>query len=152
MSNSFWLYGLCPLSMTFSRQEHWSELPWPLPGDLPNPGIKPTFLISPALAGTFYTTSWWAAVYGVAQSPTQLKWLSSSSSVTWEAQLTWYWPINDHKPPSGCSKALRMKDHKIINLMGLLGNFEANSVPNYDLESLLISDISVKQKHHKNNF
>ena len=31
-----------PLSMGFSRQEHWSGLPYPSPGDLPNPGIKPT--------------------------------------------------------------------------------------------------------------
>ena len=30
-----------PLSMGFSRQEYWSELPFPSPGDLPNPGIKP---------------------------------------------------------------------------------------------------------------
>ena len=35
-----------PLSMGFSRQEYWSGLPWPSPGDLPNPGIKPG---SPAL-------------------------------------------------------------------------------------------------------
>ena len=35
-----------PLSMGFSRQEYWSELPWPPPGDLPNPGIEPR---SPAL-------------------------------------------------------------------------------------------------------
>ena len=32
-----------PLSMGFSRQEHWSGLPGPPPGDLPNPGIKPKF-------------------------------------------------------------------------------------------------------------
>ena len=38
-----------PLSMGFSRQEHWSGLPFPFPGDLPNPGIKPTFLVSLAL-------------------------------------------------------------------------------------------------------
>ena len=30
-----------PLSMGFSRQEHWSGLPFPSPGDLPDPGIKP---------------------------------------------------------------------------------------------------------------
>ena len=30
-----------PLSMEFSRQEYWSELPVPSPGDLPNPGIEP---------------------------------------------------------------------------------------------------------------
>ena len=32
-----------PLSMRFSRQEYWSGLPFPSPGDLPNPGIKPGF-------------------------------------------------------------------------------------------------------------
>ena len=42
-----------PLSMGFSRQEYWSGLPFPSPGDLPNPGIEPT---SPALAGGFFTT------------------------------------------------------------------------------------------------
>ena len=46
-----------PLSMEFSRQEYWSGLPCPLLGDLPNPGIKPTSLMSPALAGGFFTTS-----------------------------------------------------------------------------------------------
>ena len=46
-----------PLSMGFSRQEYWSGLPCPLPGNLPSPGIKPTSLISPALAGGFFTTS-----------------------------------------------------------------------------------------------
>ncbi|XDA75933.1 hypothetical protein R6Z07F_006097 [Ovis aries] len=38
--------------MGFPRQEYWSELPFPSPGDLPDPGIEPTF---PALAGEFFT-------------------------------------------------------------------------------------------------
>ena len=42
-----------PLSVGFSRQEHWSGLPFPSPGDLLDPGIK---LMSPALAGRFFTT------------------------------------------------------------------------------------------------
>ena len=42
-----------PLSVGFLRQEHWSGLPFPPPGDLPNPGIKP---LSPALAGRFFST------------------------------------------------------------------------------------------------
>ena len=42
-----------PLSMWFFRQQHWSGLPFPTPGDLPNTGIEPT---SPALAGRFFTT------------------------------------------------------------------------------------------------
>ena len=44
-----------PLSMGFSRQEYWSGLPCPLPGDLPDSGIKPASLESPALAGGFST-------------------------------------------------------------------------------------------------
>ena len=46
-----------PLSMGFSRQEYWSGLPCPPPGDLPNPGIEPASLMSPALAGRFLSTS-----------------------------------------------------------------------------------------------
>ena len=44
-----------PLSMLFLRQEYW--LPLPFPGDLPDLGIKPLSLMSPALAGEFFTTS-----------------------------------------------------------------------------------------------
>ena len=46
-----------PLSMGFSRQECWGGLPRPPPGDLLAPGIKPTSLMSPAVAGRFFTTS-----------------------------------------------------------------------------------------------
>ena len=42
-----------PLSMRFSRQEYWSGLPFPSPGDLPNPGIKPR---SPALQADSFPT------------------------------------------------------------------------------------------------
>ena len=44
-------------SVEFSRQEYWSGLPFPSPGDLPAPGIKSESLMSPALAGGFFTTS-----------------------------------------------------------------------------------------------
>ena len=43
------------LSIGFSRQKYWSELPIPTPGDLPSPGIKPTSLTCPALARRFFT-------------------------------------------------------------------------------------------------
>ena len=46
-----------PLSMGFSRQEYWSGLPFPSPGDLSNPGIKPESLMSPALVGGFFIAS-----------------------------------------------------------------------------------------------
>ena len=44
-----------PLSMGFYRQECWNGLPCPPPGDLPNSRIKPSSLVSPALAGGFFT-------------------------------------------------------------------------------------------------
>ena len=44
-----------PLSMEFSRQEYWSWLPFPSPGDLPDREIEPASLMSPALAGEFFT-------------------------------------------------------------------------------------------------
>ena len=46
-----------PLSMGFSRQGHWSGWPCPSPEDLPDPGIEPMSLKSPALAGGCFTTS-----------------------------------------------------------------------------------------------
>ena len=53
-----------PLSMGFSRQESWSGLPFPPPGDLPDPGIEPASLVFPALGGGFFTTSaTWEALY-----------------------------------------------------------------------------------------
>ena len=52
-----WTVHQAPLSMGFSRQEYWSELPCPPPGHLPDPGIQPTSLISPVSAGEFFTPS-----------------------------------------------------------------------------------------------
>ena len=45
-----------PLFIGFSRQEYWSGLACPPSGDIPDPGIKPASLMSPALAGEFFTT------------------------------------------------------------------------------------------------
>ena len=44
-----------PLSMGFPRQEYWSGLPFPPPGDLPDPGIEPKSPVACALAGRFFT-------------------------------------------------------------------------------------------------
>ena len=44
-----------PLSMGFPRQEYWSGLPFPSPGNLLNPGIEPASPASPAMAGGFFT-------------------------------------------------------------------------------------------------
>ena len=70
-----WLFAMLwtvscqtPLSMGFSRQEYWSELQRPPPGDLPDPGSKPISM-SPALASGFFTTSatWEAPVNAIAE-------------------------------------------------------------------------------------
>ena len=75
-----------PLSMGFSRLEYWSGLPCPPPGDLPDPGIKPTSPMPPALAGGFFTTG-----------------------ATWEAHpLSWLWQVpvglggSGKHPVAGC--------------------------------------------------
>ena len=60
-----------PLSVGSFRQEYWSRLPFPSPGDLPDPGIEPTFLGFPALAASLFITS-----------------------ATWEAQATCRKPYN----------------------------------------------------------
>ena len=64
---TFWTVTCqAPLSMGFSRQEYWSGLPRPLPGDLPDAGIEPMSLMSPALVGGFFTTSTtWEALLGL---------------------------------------------------------------------------------------
>ena len=68
-----------PLSMVFSRQEYWGGLPCSPPGDLPNPGIKPMSLRSPALAGRFFTTSttWKAPVEDIEMASRYMKRCSS---------------------------------------------------------------------------
>ena len=64
-----WLHGLQPARLLcpwgFSRQEYWSELSCPPPGDLPDPGIKPASLPSLPLAGRLFTTSttWEAQIH-----------------------------------------------------------------------------------------
>ena len=58
VSDSLWTVAhQASLPLGFSRQEYWSGLPCPPPGDLSNPGIEPWSLMSPALAGGFFTTS-----------------------------------------------------------------------------------------------
>ena len=53
-----------PPPLGFSRQEYWSGLPCPPPGDLPDSGIEPASLMSPALVGKFLSTcTTWEALY-----------------------------------------------------------------------------------------
>ena len=56
LCNTLTVAHQAPVSMEFTRHGYWSGLPFPSPGDLPDPGIKPAPLASPALAGRFFTT------------------------------------------------------------------------------------------------
>ena len=58
-----------PLSTGFSKQAYWNGLLFPFPGDLPDPGIEPTCLVSPALAAGFFTPSstWGTPSTGIQQ-------------------------------------------------------------------------------------
>ena len=56
IANTWTVAHQAPLSMGFSRQESWSQLPFPSPGNLPNPRIKPMSPGAPALAGRFFST------------------------------------------------------------------------------------------------
>ena len=81
MSDSLWPHGLsplscqAPLSMEFSRQEYWSGLPFPSPGDLSNLGIQFMSFVSPALACGFVTS--WAT----REAPSLYEWTAKGQSL-----------------------------------------------------------------------
>ena len=71
-----------PLSMGFSRQDYWNALPCPPPSDLPDPGIKPMSLLSPALSGGFFTDSaTWEAIDITLDIPTLRNYSSFNSNL-----------------------------------------------------------------------
>ena len=70
------------LSRGFSRQEYWSELPFPTPGDLPDLGIEPASLSFPALTGRFFTSS--------------TTWEALLSTILLHGYITVYLPIDKY--------------------------------------------------------
>ena len=72
-----------PLSVGFSRQKYWSELPFPPPQDLPNTTTAPMSLTSPALTGVFFTTSapWEACTQGMGHEKIVLRVLGPSQKL-----------------------------------------------------------------------
>ena len=75
--------GQAPLAIGFSRQKYWSELPFPYPGNLPNLGIEPLSLMSPALAGGFFTTS---TTWGAPDQITTSLIMSSFLQIIWSKE------------------------------------------------------------------
>ena len=100
-----------PLSKGFSRQEYWSGLPCPPPGDFSNPGMEPESLMSPTLAGRFFTTSatweapnpehlllisiltpWWASKDSQRKQELRSTGLDFASEFTLLSQGSWHAP------------------------------------------------------------
>ena len=84
---------------SFSRQEYWSGSPRPPPGDLLDPGIEPLSLISPALAGGFFTTgATWEDSMGIS-----IKKLRSSARMIFKTkQKNWQWKHSRILSVAGC--------------------------------------------------
>ena len=96
-----------PLSMGILRQEYWSGMPCPCPGDLPDSGIKPESLMSPALAGRIFTTNaTWDAPNITTKDIKSLKFKSanvleltryslwrSEDTISANCRHSWYWPV-----------------------------------------------------------
>ena len=97
-SNSLWPHGLYAaqqalLSMGFSQQEYWSVVPFPPAGDLPDPGIEPASLTSPALPGRFFTTSttWEALEWMTMAAISVFQSLSLQFSKSFFSSQLWFW-------------------------------------------------------------
>jgi len=77
-----------PLFMGFSRQDYWSGLPCSPPGDLPNLGIEPVSLTSPALAGGFFITSttWETREYVIFYEKEELR-----LQIELKLLISWHW-------------------------------------------------------------
>ena len=137
------------LSMGFSRQEYWSGLPCPALGDLPNPGIKPLSLTSPALAGGFFTTSaTWEAPFSFF-SICEINPLSQGASVqksfsllaVYQYRVTCHgFVVSRHK----CTSLISIFPQHLVRIWG---QFTATWV---DLEITILSEVSQteKQKYH----
>ena len=93
-----------PLSKGFSRQEYWSGLPCPPPGDLSDPGIESASLTPPALAGSFFTTS--------------AAWEAQAAWHTDSQRLQWFFSINRVK-----EVYLRVNKWTIYTMQWMIGNY-----------------------------
>ena len=79
--------------MGFSRQEHWSRLPWPPPGDLPNPGIKPGSLV---LQEVSLPSEPPGQAFVVVQLLSRVRLFVTSWNVAWQASLSMVFPRQGH--------------------------------------------------------
>ena len=88
-----------PLPIGFSWQEYWSGLPCPCPGDLPDPVIEPVSVMSPALAGRFFTTSnTWKLVFCMVSvnSIFLINWIFGQQFTYFRFSFYFLWHISRH--------------------------------------------------------
>ena len=99
-----------PLSMGFSRREYWSKLPFPPPEDLPNPGIEPSSLMSPVLAGRFFITSttWEAPSWNRLHSKTRRA-IATATAKSLQSCLALCDPIDGSPPGSAVPGILQAR-------------------------------------------
>ena len=113
------------LSMGFSRQGYWSGLPCPPPGDLPNLGIKPASLTSPALAGKFFTTGTTWEAHILLHHQTTLQWslevlpFGKSRKVASRDHLTASWPYGWTKQVSHTGLEFLSATHSLWDCFSL---------------------------------
>jgi len=88
MSNSTNPWTVAPLSMGFSRQEYWSGLPFPSPGDLPDPGIKLVLLCLLHWRWILYPLSYWGSRFGL--------WSTSNKLHGWARPLGYSFCTKNH--------------------------------------------------------
>ena len=121
-----------PLSTEFSRQEYWSGLSFPSPGDLPNPGIKPLSLLSPALAGGFLTNcASWEVPCVHAKSLSRVRLFATLWNVALQAPLSMGFSRQEYwngllGPPLGYHPDPGVKSGSLTSL-GLAGRFFTTS-------------------------
>ena len=99
-----------PLSMGFSRREYWSKLPFPPPEDLPKPGIEPSSLMSPVLAGRFFITSttWEAPSWNRLHSKTRRA-IATATAKSLQSCLALCDPIDGSPPGSSAPGILQAR-------------------------------------------
>ena len=103
MSDSLWHHKIvahqAPLSMEFSTQEYWGGLPFPSPGDLPEPGIEPESPVTPALVGGLSTTwaTWeahiWYYLHPYSAKTTTASFQYKSIILFFQPFHTWVYPV-----------------------------------------------------------
>ena len=126
--------------MGFSREEYWSGLPFLTPGDLPDPGIEPTSLVSPPLAGGFF---YQCATWSQEREKTQelnLIYASDTADIKNKCLFKKIFPYSSHKAMVRSLSVLRDGREYLHPLKWALCIYKKSSSVNYQVFSLWDND------------